>query len=72
MPARAFERNGKEALAVWSFRRVWESGMPAERAVAIGGSEGAIGMVEELCASLPSEIAAGVCVVIHTARSAGT
>jgi len=46
--------------------------MSVERAVAIGGSEGAIGVVEELCASLPSEIAAGVCVVIHTARSAGT
>ncbi|HEX3495564.1 MAG TPA: chemotaxis protein CheB, partial [Methylocella sp.] len=39
--------------------------MSAERVIAIGGSAGAIGAIKTLCDSLPADIPAAVCIVVH-------
>lgn len=41
------------------------------RVIAIGGSAGAIGAVRELCASLPSDLPAALCIVIHIGARGG-
>ena len=36
-----------------------------DRVIAIGGSAGAIEAIKELCGSLPADIPAAICIVIH-------
>jgi two-component system chemotaxis response regulator CheB len=41
------------------------------RVIAIGGSAGAIGAIRRLCGSLPSDVPAAICIVIHVGARGG-